>query len=235
MCRTRSSLAIAFLAISLPVVGMTPSAPVRAQETPAEATPAAPEQTAPPQLQAQPQPSPAPAPSQSQSAEQPRPAQPPEFGDPRFAFHRIDDAFVRLDLRTGAVASCRLQASGWACVAAPDERAAFDSEIARLQRETAVLKNTLLEHGVPLPNGMAADAPSVAVVPAPPAQSIPRPPQPVPPVASAPQASPPKSAEADRAARDDAELERIMNVMEKVWRRLVEMMMNVQRDMQRKG
>jgi hypothetical protein len=237
MCRRRSALAIAFLAISLLVgsgTGMTP-APARAQETPAEATPAAPEQAAPPQLPVQPQSQPpAPAPTQPQSAEQPRPAQPPEFGDPRFAFHRIDDAFARLDLRTGAVASCRQQASGWACVAAPDERAAFDSEIARLQRETAVLKNALLEHGVPLPNGMAADAPSVAVAP-PPAESIPRPPQSVPPVASAPQVSPPKSAEADRAARDDAELERIMNVMEKVWRRLVEMMMNVQRDMQRKG
>jgi hypothetical protein len=231
MCRMRSALAMSLLAL-----GLMTLAPARAQETPAEGTPAAPEPATPPLLQVQPQPQPpAPAPSPPQTAEQPRPAQPPEFGDPRFAFHRIDDAFVRLDLRTGAVASCRQQANGWACVAAPDERAAFDNEIARLQRETAVLKKALLEHGVPLPNGMAADTPAVAVVPAPPAQSIPRPPQSVPPVASAPQASPPKSAEADRAARDDAELERIMNVMERAWRRLVEMMMSVQRDIQRKG
>jgi len=56
----------------------------------------------------------------------------------------------------------------------------------------------------------------------------------VPPAASA---SPPsaKSGEPDRASRDDAEIERIMTMMEKVWRRLVEMMMNIQRDVQKKG
>jgi hypothetical protein len=63
---------------------------------------------------------------------------------------------------------------------------------------------------------------------------VPRPPQTVPPAALAPPPSA-KSGEPDRASRDDAEIERIMTVMEKVWRHLVEMMMNIQRDLQKKG
>jgi hypothetical protein len=53
----------------------------------------------------------------------------------------------------------------------------------------------------------------------------------VPPAASAP----PQAGETDHASRDDAEIERITTIMERVWRRLVEMMMNIQRDLQKKG
>jgi hypothetical protein len=189
-------------------------APLRAQETPARETPA---ETSQPQPQV--------------------PPQPPEFGDPRFAFHRTDSGFVRLDLHTGAVASCSQNAAGWICVPGREERAVLDGEIARLRRDNAVLKNALLERGLPLPNDMVADAPPGMIAPAP-AESVPRPPQSVPSAASTPPASPesaPKSAELDHASRDDAELERVMNVMEKFWRRLVEMMMSIQRDMQKKG
>ena len=65
-------------------------------------------------------------------------------------------------------------------------------------------------------------------------EPAPRPPQTVPPAASA---SPPwaKSGEPDRVSRDSAEIERIMIVMEKVWRRLVEMMMGIRRDLHKKG
>jgi hypothetical protein len=149
-------------------------------------------------------------------------------GNPRFVFHRSDGGFVRLDLVTGAIASCSQNAADWTCVPGRDERAALDREIVRLQRDNAALKNALLEHGVPLPNDMKADASAV------PAETIPRPPQTVPPTASAPPPSA-KSGEAERASRDDAEVERIMAMMEKVWRRLVEMMMNIQRDLQKKG
>jgi hypothetical protein len=218
MSRTLSFLALAILAI-----GITLGADSRAQDgakeasqdTPPETSPQAPPQTPEPQPRAQPQ-----------------QAQPPEFGDPRFAFHRIDNGFLRLDLRTGAVASCSQQAAGWVCVLAPEERAAFDNEIARLQRENAILKNALLERGVALPNAPNVNTPPPPAGAPPSAERMPRPPQSVPPVASAP---PPKSAESDRAAREDAELERVMTMMEKVWRRLVEMMVNIQRDMQKKG
>jgi hypothetical protein len=158
----------------------------------------------------------------------------PDFSNPRFVFHRSGGGFLRLDLVTGAVASCSQNAADWTCVPGRDERAALDREIARLQRDNAALKNALLEHGVPLPD---ASTPSPASgggsggAPVP-AETIPRPPQTVPPAAPPPSA---KSGEPDRASRDDAEIERILTVMEKVWRRLVEMMMNVQRDLQKKG
>jgi len=164
----------------------------------------------------------------SQLQPQVPPQQPPEFGDPRFAFHRTDKGFLRLDLHTGAVASCSQDAAGWACVMGREERTALDSELARLRRDNAALKNALLARGVALPSDMNADAPPGTT--AAPVESVPRPPQSVPPAASVP----PKAAEPDRASRDDAELERIMAVMEKVWRRLVEIMVNVQRDMQKK-
>src|SRR6266446_4868127 len=160
----------------------------------------------------------------------------PDRGNPRFVFHRTDGGFVRLDLVTGAVASCSQNAADWTCVPGRDERAALDREIVRLQRDNAALKNALLEHGVPLPDastpastggGGGGGAPV-------PAETVPRPPQTVPPTASAPPPSA-KSGEPDRASRDDAEIERIMTMMEKVWRRLVEMMMNIQRDLQKKG
>jgi hypothetical protein len=205
------SRTLTFLAIL--AIGITLGSPLRAQDTLPETSPQSPPRTPEPQPQAQPQ-----------------QAQPSELGDPRFAFHRIDNGFLRLDLRTGAVASCRQQAAGWVCVLAPEERAAFDSEIARLQRENALLKNALLERGMTLPNAPKADAPVPPAGAPPSAEQVPRPPQSVPPVASTP-----KSAESDRAGRDDAELERIMTMMEKVWRRLVEMMVNIQRDMQKKG
>jgi hypothetical protein len=161
-------------------------------------------------------------------------AEPPESGNPQFRFYRVDNTFLRLDLRTGALASCRRQDAGWTCAMVPEERAALDGEIARLQRENALLKNALLERGLALPDGTAKAGPP-PIAPAPQAESIPRPPQSVPPVAVAPSVPPPKSGETDQAARDDAELDRIMGIMEKVWRRLVEMMMTIQRDVQKKG
>jgi hypothetical protein len=212
-----------------------------AQEATEDATHETAPQAAPQPPQAAPQPPPARSQEQPQAQAQPQPAQPqsaqqPEFADPRFAFHRVETGFLRLDLRTGAVSSCSQQATGWACVLVPEERSAVEGEIARLQRENATLKNAMLERGLPLPKGMTPDVPvppSATTAPSRREETVPRPPQSVPPVASVP--SPPKSAESDRAAREDAELERVMTMMEKVWRRLVEMMVTIQRDMQKKG
>ncbi len=155
----------------------------------------------------------------------------PDLNNPRFAFHPMNGGFLRLDLFTGAIALCSQNAADWICVPGRDER------------DNAILKNTLLEHGVPLPNNMKAAVPAFppaangggkeSGAPAA-AEAAPRPPQTVPPHAPEPAASA-KSGETDRASRDDAEIERIMAVMEKVWRRLVEMMMNIQRDLQKKG
>jgi hypothetical protein len=73
---------------------------------------------------------------------------------PRFSFNKVADGFLRLDTETGAVALCSRQAVGWACLAAPEDRAALENEIARLRRENGALKNELVSRGLPLPPGI---------------------------------------------------------------------------------
>ena len=101
--------------------------------------------------------------------EQPRTEQPAlDTSNPRFAYHKIDDGYLRLDLRSGEVATCRPNAGAWTCTLAPEERTALENEIARLQRDNARLKNALLEHGVALPSGAdtAAQTPRRGAAPA---------------------------------------------------------------------
>jgi hypothetical protein len=125
----------------------------------------------------------------------------------RYAFYRVRESFMRLDTRTGQVSQCGWSATGWACQAVPNERTALESEIARLQSENAALKKELFARGMALPNGVKSD----------------------PPLARAPDAKP------DAKGPTEAELDRVLGFMEKVWRRLVEMMAELQRDIQRKG
>src|SRR5206468_12569271 len=77
----------------------------------------------------------------------------PDSADGRFTFHRADDGFLRLDGRSGQVSLCQRRSAGWECQAVPDERAALEGEIARLQSDNANLKRELLAHNLPLPNG----------------------------------------------------------------------------------
>ncbi len=129
----------------------------------------------------------------------------PESEDGRFTFHRADDGYLRLDGRSGQVSLCNRRPAGWLCHAVPDDRMALEAEIARLQGENAILKRELLSRNLPLPNNVR-----------------PEPPAPVKP-------------EGRPQLPDDAELNRMMNFVEKVWRRLVEMIHSVQRDLMKKG
>ena len=98
-----------------------------------------------------------------------------------------------------APAKCRSAAGGRSAGSArpvPDERAALEAEIARLQTENAALKKELLARNLPLPG---------AVKPEPPA---------------------PKAEEPRLQLPSDAELNQVMGFIEKVWRRLVEMIVN---------
>jgi hypothetical protein len=135
----------------------------------------------------------------------------PGADDSRFSFHRVLDSFVRLDGRTGQVSVCGRETSGWACRAVPDEREALEEAIGRLQGDNATLKKDLLARGLPLPSGVKPDPP--------------------------PAKEPDKPAEASPAPKvpSDAERDRVMAFIEKVWKRLVEMMVDFQRDMQRKS
>lgn len=130
---------------------------------------------------------------------------PAESDDSRYTFNRADDGYLRLDGRSGQVSMCNRRASGWQCQLVPDERTALEAEITRLQSDNAALKKELLSRSLPLPNGMRPDQPA------------------------------PKSQVQRPQLPDDAELNRVMAVMEKIWRRMVEMILSVQRDLQKRG
>jgi septal ring factor EnvC (AmiA/AmiB activator) len=78
----------------------------------------------------------------AQSAAQSASAQ-PDSENGRYSFAPTVDGVLRLDTRTGRIASCNNRIAGWSCYAVPDERAALDAEIGRLQRENATLKDSL--------------------------------------------------------------------------------------------
>ncbi|HVY59039.1 MAG TPA: hypothetical protein VHA77_14400 [Xanthobacteraceae bacterium] len=126
---------------------------------------------------------------------------PPGSDDSRYSFHTVDDGFVRLDTRTGQASLCGRRTVGWSCQAMPDDRAAFDEEIARLQGEIAVLKRALLDRGLPLPNGVRDGS------------------------------APAGRTGADARWPGSAGLDRAMAFVGQVWRRLVEMVGSVQRDL----
>lgn len=138
----------------------------------------------------------------------PPPAAEPGPDDGRFSFHRVEDSFVRLDGRTGQVSVCGRETTGWACRAVPDERAALEEAIGRLQSSNAVLKRELLAKGLPLPGGMKPEAAAGETG------------------AGAPNAKP------EVKLPTDAEIDRMVGFMGRVWRRLVEMMAEFQRDIQ---
>jgi hypothetical protein len=130
---------------------------------------------------------------------------PAESDDTRYTFNRADDGYLRLDGRTGQVSICTRRPVGWACQAVPDERTALESEIARLQGDNVTLKKELIARNLPLPG---------TVKPEPPAG---------------------KPEEPRVQLPNDAELNKVMNFMEKVWRRLVEMIVTLQKDMLKKS
>jgi hypothetical protein len=127
-----------------------------------------------------------------------------ENEDARYTFHRADDGYLRLDGRSGQVSTCTRKAAGWLCQAVPDERAALEAEIARLQSDNVVLKKELLSHNLSLPSGIKPDP------------------------------APSKADKAPQTQPDDAEIKRMMSYIEKVWKRLVEMIASVQRDILKK-
>jgi hypothetical protein len=126
-------------------------------------------------------------------------AQTPETEDNRYQFNRVEDGYLRLDLKTGQVSLCSRRPVGWACQAVPDDRAAYDGEIARLQGENAALKKAMLDRSLALPGGVTPDAPAVR-------------------------------GDRDLKLPNHADVDRMVSAVEKVWRRLVEMLMSLHKD-----
>jgi hypothetical protein len=147
-----------------------------------------------------------------------------DLANPRYTFHRTDEGYLRLDLRSGDVATCRPRDSGWTCTLAAEERSALEQEISRLQRDNAALKSALLERGLPLPPG-SSNPPGADVAAVPPtSQSEPSPPRPPGSIPS----------DGDARPRERAEVDRMIDVMERWWHRLTDLFAAMQRDIQGK-
>jgi hypothetical protein len=131
---------------------------------------------------------------------------PPELDDPRFTFNRVENGFLRLDGRTGQVSLCSRDAAGWACRAVADDRAVLEGEIARLQGENARLKKELIAKNLPLPG-----------------------------TTDGPEQRRGQGEEPRLQLPSDADINRVVTFMEKVWRRLVEMIVTLQKDMQNRS
>src|SRR5262245_28947382 len=70
----------------------------------------------------------------------------PDTENGRYALSTTADGVLRLDTRNGTVSTCNNNSgAGWACYAIPDERAALDAEIGRLQAENEKLKAELAQ------------------------------------------------------------------------------------------
>ena len=143
----------------------------------------------------------------------------PDTENGRYALSPTADGVLRLDTRTGAISTCNNSGTGWACYAVPDERAAMDTEIGRLQAhivrlkaETERLKADLASREPTVPGKIEEPLPkSDSLKPA-----------------------EPKVAESVRKIEiplpSDRDMNRMMSFLEQAWRRLIEMANRVQRD-----
>ena len=68
----------------------------------------------------------------------------PDTENGRYTLSPVGEDFLRLDTRTGVVSTCNNK-GGWVCRVVPDERAALDSEIGKLQAENQKLKEQLAQ------------------------------------------------------------------------------------------
>jgi hypothetical protein len=137
----------------------------------------------------------------------------PDTENGRYALSTTADGVLRLDTRTGTVSTCNNNTgAGWACYAIPDERAAMDAEIGRLQAENEKLKADLAQRD-PTITGKTDEA-------LPKSDSLKK--------------GEPKVAEGARKFEiplpSDQDMDRVMSFVERAWRRLVEMANRVQRD-----
>jgi len=136
----------------------------------------------------------------------------PDSENGRYTLSPAADGMIRLDTRTGAVSNCNNTGAGWACHAVPDERAALDAEIGRLQAENDRLKAQLDARDQAEAN--KAD------------QALPK--------SDSLKKAEPKVAEGERKIEiplpSDRDMDRVMSFVERAWRSLIDMANRVQKD-----
>ncbi len=133
----------------------------------------------------------------------------PDTDGGRYVFTKEVDGFMRLDTQTGEVSLCSQKSVGWACEAAPEDRAVLESEIARLRTENAALKKNLLLRGLPLPAG---------IMPEPLTQN-----------------GEPQNGISSLHLPSDADIDRMVTFMDRVWHRLVDAVERVQKQVLNKS
>ena len=148
----------------------------------------------------------------------------PDTENGRYTLSPVNDGIIRLDTRTGEVSTCSNNGNGWACYAVPDERAALDAEIGRLQADNEKLKTESEKLKTQLAE---RDATVTGKIDEPLPKSDPL------------NKSEPKVAEGERKIEipkieiplpSDRDMDRAMTFLEQAWRRLVEMANRVQKD-----
>ncbi|HVD83514.1 MAG TPA: hypothetical protein VNC42_04690 [Bradyrhizobium sp.] len=136
----------------------------------------------------------------------------PDTENGRYALAPVADGVLRLDTRTGAVSTCNNTGTGWACYAVPDERAALDAEIGRLQADNEKLRTELAAREPTVPGKIDEPLPK--------ADSLKKP--------------EPKVAEGERKIEiplpSDRDMDRMMSFLERAWRRLVDIANRMQKD-----
>jgi hypothetical protein len=136
----------------------------------------------------------------------------PDTENGRYTLSPVADGVLRLDTRTGAVSTCNNNGTGWACYAVPDERAALDAEIGRLQADNEKLKAQLAEREPAITGKID---------------------EPMPKTDSLKKAEP-KPGDSARKIEiplpNDRDMDRMMAFLEQAWRRLVEMANRMQKD-----
>jgi hypothetical protein len=134
----------------------------------------------------------------------------PDSENGRYVLSPVADGLMRLDTRTGAVSSCSNTGSGWACYAVPDERAALDAEIGRLQADNEKLRAELAARE-PTVSGKIDEA-------LPKADSLRK----------------PGIAEGERKIEiplpSERDVDRVMSFLEQAWRRLVDIAARMHKD-----
>lgn len=142
----------------------------------------------------------------------------PDSENGRYALSSTADGVIRLDTRTGAVSTCNKNGAGWACYSMPDERAAFDAEIGRLQAENDTMKAELEKLRGQLASAAPASGNKIDEA-LPKSDSLKR---------------EPKVTEGERRLEiplpSDRDMDRVMTFLERAWRRLIEMANRMQKD-----